>query len=109
MVLDSGVFTFMSLILLSVVTSWVLSSTNSQDLVNERFVAPREKYEELWQINCPKPATDSIQPELTLQLCMVLDARFEQSQTCDWWQNQVDQADYTEAVQALFFTCTGGE
>ncbi len=95
----------MSVILLSVVTGWVLNSSNSQDLVNERFVAPREYYEELWQINCPKEVSERLIAENTLALCVVLDTRFEQQQTCDWWHRIPNQAHYSANVEALFAYC----
>ncbi len=70
----------------------VLSSSVNQDIVNERFVASRDYYEELWDVHCPKEVDDVPPPVEDIVLCLILDARFEQSQTCDWWRTITEKS-----------------
>ena len=96
----------MSILLLSVVTSLALTSSSSQDLVNERFIAARGYYEALWKINCPKEVSEVNIDESTLKLCLILDTRFEDQQTCHWWYALDTKPKISTELSLLFSQCT---
>jgi len=66
----------------------VMNSTGlNNDLINERFYAAREFYEAQWHIQCPVNKNDPVTDD-ALPLCLILDTRFQQLQTCNWWKQQ---------------------
>jgi hypothetical protein len=94
-------------------TTNVLVASTSNDMVNERFTAQRQFYEEQWDIRCPNRSMSdslSLQTFQTLQLCRVLDERFEEDQLCEWWHS-IDRNDITfinspELSEYLTSACT---
>ena len=94
---------FESLILLSL--SVVLGASSTDDRVNERFTATRDYYEAQWKIYCPKEVADGVADPQTVSLCLVLDARFDQNQTCNWWHTKNSKYIEPETAQLLSDAC----